>query len=170
MANNEITFNEKEIITSKTDLIGNITYGNSLFIKMSGYSEIDLLGKPHNIIRHPDMPKCVFKLLWDTVQKGEEIFAYVKNLSKSGDYYWVFANVTPDKDLNGKIVGYYSVRRKPPVKAIREHIEPLYKKLAIAENSGGTNAGTKLLEDTLKSANVEYAAFVTSLLATDFIF
>ena len=101
----ELSFNENEIIVSKTDLKGRITYGNEVFIKLSGYEERELLGKPHNIVRHPQMPKCIFKLLWERIQSGEEIFAYVVNQAKNGDHYWVFANVTTSFDNNGKIIG-----------------------------------------------------------------
>src|SRR5580704_8741733 len=88
----ERTFPEDEIIASKTDVKGVITYANRTFMEVSLYSEEELLGQPHSIVRHPDMPRCVFKLLWDTIQKGDEIFAYVKNMCKNGDFYWVFAH------------------------------------------------------------------------------
>lgn len=87
----ERRFGEDELIVTKTDLKGRITYCNEVFVRMSGYTEQECLGEPHNIIRHPDMPRCVFKLLWDTIQGGQEIFAYVLNLSKNGDHYWVLA-------------------------------------------------------------------------------
>ncbi len=99
----------EDFIVSKTDLTGRITYGNRIFMEYSGYSERELIGTQHNIIRHPDMPRAVFQLLWDTLAKEQEIFAYVKNMSKDGGFYWVFANVTPSYDQNGNVVGYYSV-------------------------------------------------------------
>src|SRR3546814_20818773 len=77
------------------------------------YSERDLIDQPHSIVRHPDMPRCVFQLLWQTIAAGNEIFAYVKNIAKNGDYYWVFAHVTPSYDANGKIDSYNSTRRLP---------------------------------------------------------
>ena len=80
-------FDDDDIIVSKTDLKGKITYANRVFSQVSGYTEPELIGQPHNLIRHPDMPRCVFKLLWDTVQDGREIFAYVVNLCKGGDHY-----------------------------------------------------------------------------------
>jgi PAS domain S-box-containing protein len=158
----ELLLKDDDIIISKTDLKGNITYGNKVFIYFSGYSEEELLGQPHNIIRHPDMPKCVFKLLWDRIQKGEEIFAYVVNQAKSGDFYWVFANVTPSYDDKGTIIGYYSVRRKPKSEAVKA-IQPIYKALLDAERIGGMQAGTQLLEKTLISQGITYDAFVLSL-------
>ena len=86
---NELKFSEEELIVSKTDTKGRVTYGNELFLKLSGYEENHILGAPHNIIRHPEMPKIIFKLLWNTLKTGKEIYAYVLNRSKNGDYYWV---------------------------------------------------------------------------------
>lgn len=158
----ELFLKDDEIIVSKTDLKGRITYGNQVFIKLSGYQESELLGKPHNIIRHKEMPKCVFKLLWDRIESGEEIFAYVVNQSKNGDHYWVFANVTPSFDERGNIIGYYSVRRKPKAEAVKT-MQGIYSALLNAERSGGMSAGTKLLEETLKNAGVGYDEFILSL-------
>ena len=110
--NNEKTFKTNELLVTKTDLKGNITYANQKFIQIVGMSEEELISKPHNIIRHPDMPKIIFKLLWDTLKSGSEINAYVKNLCADGSYYWVMANVTPSY-FNGKIIGYHSARRAP---------------------------------------------------------
>jgi len=160
--NQEKTFQDDETIVSKTDTKGNITYGNRLFIKMSGYSEEELLGAPHNIIRHPDMPAVVFKLLWDTVSKGNEIFAYVKNMSKDGGYYWVFANVTASRDMSGNIIGYHSVRRSPSKTAIQT-IEGVYKLLNDAEKKGGIPAAHKLLVDFLAEKGCTYEELVLSL-------
>jgi PAS domain S-box-containing protein len=88
-------FEEDEIIVSKTDPKGIITYANQVFLRTAQYQEEEILGAPDNIIRHPDMPRCVFDLLWKTIASGLEIFAYVKNMAKNGDHYWVFAHVTP---------------------------------------------------------------------------
>ena len=94
-SNRESPFDENEIIVSKTDTRGRITYANDVFSRVSRFGVAELLGAPHSIIRHPDMPRCVFKLLWDTIQAKQEIFAYVVNMAKNGDHYWVFAHVTP---------------------------------------------------------------------------
>lgn len=163
MAGSEKTFPSNKLIVSKTDTKGTITYGNSLFIEMSGYSENELLGKPHNIIRHPDMPKAVFKLVWETIANKKEIFGYVKNLAKNGDYYWVLANITPSIDSTGSIVGYFSVRRSPSKKAVSQ-IEQIYAKMCEAEKHGGVNAGTKVLLDTLASINMTYDKFMAQLI------
>ncbi|WP_353662958.1 PAS domain-containing protein [Hydrogenimonas sp. SS33] len=153
---------EDDFIVSKTDLKGRIIYGNKMFIKISGYSESELLGAPHSILRHPDMPKIVFKLLWDRIQNGEEIFAYVKNLCKDGGFYWVFANVTATPAPDGSTRDYHSVRRKPSAKAL-EVIPGLYAQLLEAEKSGGMEASGRLLNEILNEKGVSYDEFVLSL-------
>ena len=158
----ELMFSDNEIIVSKTDTRGNITYGNELFLKMAGYSEKELLGAPHNIIRHPDMPRVIFKLLWDYLHKSNEIFAYVINRSKNGDHYWVFANVTPSYNSDGQVIGYYSVRRKPSQKAINI-IKPLYKQLLNAEKSGGMEASLKSINELLEKNRGRYDKFILSI-------
>lgn len=159
---NEITFNENIFVVSKTDTKGNITYCNDTFTHICGYSEDELIGAPHNIIRHKDMPKFIFKLLWGKIQAGEEIFAYVKNLTKSGKYYWVHAYVTPTFDVKtNKIIGYHSVRRSPNPQAIKI-IEPIYKKMIQVEQRGGMEASEKVFNDTLSSLGVTYEQFILS--------
>jgi PAS domain S-box-containing protein len=156
MSNNEIFFDEREFIVSKTDLNGKITYGNELFVSMSGYSEKELIGAPHNILRHPDMPKVIFKALWNAIQQKKEVFAYVKNKTKNNDYYWVFAHVTPSLDDRGNIIGYHSVRRKPTSKAL-ETIKPLYQKLLSSQESG------RLLQNLLDAQGFDYDEYILSL-------
>ena len=163
----EIFFDASEIIVSKTDLQGRITYANDVFQRVAGYTEAELIGRPHNLIRHPDMPRSVFQLLWDTIRGGEEIFAYVVNLSRCGGHYWVFAHVTPSFDDDGTIVGYHSSRRVPDRRAV-EQVIPLYAKLREIEESAATpkagiTAAISHLTDTLASAGVSYAQFVFSL-------
>ena len=160
-------FGENEIIVSKTDLKGRITYANDVFVRVSGYPEEDLLGAPHSLIRHPDMPRAVFKLLWDTLAKGEEIFAYVNNMACNGDNYWVLAHVTPSFDAGGAVVGYHSNRRVPE-KAKLAKVKPIYEALLRAERQhadrrDGLVASTALLEGTLAAAGVSYAEWVWSL-------
>ena len=150
----ERVMREDDFIVSKTDTKGIITYGNRTFIEFAGYSSEELICTNHNIIRHPDMPRGAFKLLWDTVSNGREFNAYVKNLSKDGGFYWVFANITPDFDEKGQIVGYFSVRRKPRASAIRT-ISEVYRLMCAEEHRIGGKEGmaasiallTKILED-----------------------
>lgn len=158
----EKVLDEHDFIVSKTDARGKIIYGNKTFIKMSGYEENELLDAPHSILRHPDMPKIVFKLLWDRIQNKQEIFAYVKNLAKDGSYYWVFANVTATINTNGTIRDFHSVRRKPSQKALNV-IPGIYSQLLAAEKSGGMEASKKLLDTVLNEKGISYDEFVLSL-------
>ena len=158
----ERALNEDDFIVSKTDTKGRLTYVNKIFIDLAEYEEAELLGKPHNIVRHKDMPKAVFKLLWDRIQAKEEIFAYVVNKTKNDNHYWVFANVTASLDTSGNIIGYYSVRRKPNPKAL-EVIIPLYKQMVTAERSGGIRAGMQVLQDVLDEKGVSYDELIISL-------
>lgn len=158
----ELQMQPGEFIVSKTDLKGHITYGNETFIQMSGYAENELLNAPHNILRHEDMPKLVFKLLWERIREPEGIYAYVKNKTKNGDYYWVFAYVTPSFDPSGNRIGYYSVRRKPAQKAIAV-IEPLYQELLQSERHGGVAASQSRLSALLNEKGMTYDQFVFDL-------
>ena len=108
----ETPFPRGELIVSQTDCDGVITMCNDAFVLMSGYSAAELLGAPHSILRHPDMPRVAFAGLWDTVNAGRRWTGYVKNLRKDGGYYWVYATVIP-KIRDGRIVGHTSVRRQP---------------------------------------------------------
>lgn len=153
---------ENDFIVSKTDTKGRITYVNKIFMDMSEFNEKELLGQPHNIIRHEDMPKSVFKLLWDTVNNKKEIFAFVINKTKNGNSYWVYANITPSYDKRGNVVGYYSVRRMPNSSAL-DIIKPLYQAMLSAERSGGVTAGTKILTDLLKEKGVDYNELIISI-------
>jgi len=164
--NNETLMREHDFIVSKTDTKGRIIYGNKIFIEFSGYGEEELLGSQHNIIRHPDMPRAVFKLLWDTIQQGDEIFAFVKNMTKDGSFYWVFANVTPDRDPKGNISGYFSVRRMPNPTGVST-VKQLYQQMLEEEKKAGPKhaieASTKLLVDFLNNKGVSYEELVIDL-------
>ncbi len=153
---------DNDFIVSKTDLKGKITYCNKIFMKMAEYKEEELLGKPHSIIRHPDMPKAVFKFLWDTIPTKQEVFAFVVNKTKNDNHYWVFTNVTASVDKNGKIIGYYSVRRKPNPEALKVII-PLYKEMLRVEKSEGVEASFKVLTDILQEKGVGYDELIISL-------
>ena len=162
----ERVMREDDFIVSKTDLKGRITYGNRIFIEFSGYSEAELLGAQHNIIRHPDMPRAVFKLLWDTIQAGSECHAYVKNLAKDGSFYWVFANVTPSYDDDGTLIGYFSVRRKPKASGLAT-VSGLYRAMVEAEQRAGARdaiaASSKILTDLLAEKGMSYEELILTI-------
>ncbi|HEX5329767.1 PAS domain-containing protein [Sulfuricurvum sp.] len=162
MAGMELTFDEKDFIVSKTDLSGKIIYGNEVFIEMSGFSESELLGQPHNILRHPEMPASVFKFLWEKIKNKEEVFAYVINKTKQDNYYWVMAHITPSMNDQNELIAYHSVRRKPSP-AILEQIKPIYRSLLEAEKRGGIRAGIETLTHFLNQRKVSYDEFILSL-------
>lgn len=120
----EFPFPHGEVLVSTTDLKGRILYGNEAFVRISGYSKDELVGQPHNLIRHPDVPAEAFRDLWDTIARGVSWTGVVKNRRKNGDHYWVQANVTPLLDGN-QVVGYLSVRTEP-ARATIDAVEALY--------------------------------------------
>lgn len=164
----EVFFDDDEIIVSKTDLKGRITYANRIFCDVCGYHLDELIGEPHSIIRHDDMPRAVFQLLWDRLAKGDEVFAYVKNATKNGGFYWVFAHVTPTWDLEQNIIGFHSSRRCPDRDLVRSVIEPLYGQLRAVEKQEknrkqGLVASAKMLSDVIHSRRRSYNDFIFSL-------
>lgn len=165
-------FGEDEVIVSKTNLKGRLTYVNRIFITLSGYKESELLNQPHSIIRHPEMPRSIFKLLWDYIGSGREIFAYVVNMSKNGDHYWVLAHVTPSFGQNGQVVGYHSNRRVPDRSILDSTIIPLYRNIISEENrhknaKEGMSKGFDLLQDIIKQKGMEYEELVFALQRPD---
>ena len=160
----ERVMRDDDFIVSKTDAKGRITYANEIFIEFSEYQEIDLIGKPHNIIRHPDMPRSVFRFMWHILQKGDEFSGYVKNLSKHGGYYWVFANVTPSYGLENELLGYFSVRRKPSRDAVSLY-EKIYREMIEEENKHSSankamDASLAILSRYIEQAGVTYDELV----------
>lgn len=161
------TFGADEIIVSKTDPKGRIIYANEVFLRLAGYSEAETIGQPHSMIRHPHMPRAIFKLLWSTIQSGKECFAYVLNRSKNGDHYWVLAHVTPTFDGQGQIVSYHSNRRVPRAEAVAK-AESLYAELLAIENKHedrkqGMETAYQALNDKLQALGVPYDEFVFAL-------
>jgi len=138
LSGKERKLGENDLIVSKTNLKGHINYANDIFLDIADFSLKDVLSKPHALVRHSDMPRCIFQLLWEYLQDGKEIFAYVVNSTKGGDYYWVFAHVTPSRDARGEITSYHSNRRRPSEKGIAA-INDLSSVLLAEENSH-TNA------------------------------
>ena len=145
-----IELDPKRYIVSETDAKGKITYANDYFMEVSGYTQEELIGQPHSIVRHPDMPKVVFKLLWETLKQGKNINAVVKNLAKDGRYYWIFTEFEIRKNTDtGEIIGYHA-SRKTISKHVIEIIAELYKELLAVEKSDGMEASEKYLNAYLK--------------------
>ena len=158
----EIRLSKKRIIVSKTDMKGVILYANDYFSEVCGYSEVELIGKPHNIVRHPDMPKAVFYLLWQMIQQGKNITAVVKNLAKNGDHYWVVTDFEIQKDSMGNIYQYTAYRRAVP-RQVLETIEPLYAKMLEIEKVHGMKASVEYLNSYLAERKMTYNQYIDQL-------
>lgn len=125
----EHVLKDTDFLVSQTDEKGIILFANEDFCKIAGYTLEELVGQPHSIVRHPDMPKAAFKDLWDTVKRGEIWTGYVKNSTKNGGFYWVYATVYPNIACHDGKCGYMSCRRKPSADEIAE-AERLYKTMS----------------------------------------
>jgi PAS domain S-box-containing protein len=168
--NKEIELSSKRYIVSKTDPKGIIEYGNDYFVEISGYTEAELIGQPHSIIRHPDMPKIVFKMMWDRINQGKNIMAVVKNLSKSGDHYWVVTEFEPKIDpITNEIISHTAFRKAAPRAAIKA-IEPIYAKLVQLEKEGGMEASEKYLRGYLEENKTTYDELIDKLVGNKGIF
>jgi PAS domain S-box-containing protein len=166
----EIKLSSKRYIVSKTDANGIILYGNDYFMEISGYSEKELIGKPHSIVRHPDMPKIAFKLMWDRIKEGENFIAVVKNLAKDGSYYWVVTDFEPKIDpITNEIIEYTAFRKAAPQKAI-DTMTPIYEKLLELEQDGGMEASEKFLREFLEENNTTYDDFINKTVGNSGLF
>ncbi|RYJ36871.1 MULTISPECIES: PAS domain-containing protein [Flavobacterium] len=162
----EVDWNKNKVLLSKTDKKGTILYANEDFIDVSGYDEFELVGQPHNIIRHPDMPKVIFKFLWDSIKSSENIHVIIKNMAKTGRYYWVVTDFKIVADTDGEIVGFFCTRKSVPNDIIVKFIEPLYKKLLQIEETSGMHASEEYLVGFLEERKKTYMEYIDHLIAT----
>lgn len=162
--NEEIKLDPHKMIVSKTDLKGTITYVNDVFIDVCGYSQSELIGMPHNIVRHPDMPKIAFKLMWDTINQGKNFRAVVKNLAKDGRYYWVVTDFEPLYDAHTKQIITHTAYRMPAPKKAKETMAPIYAKLVELEKSYGMDGSLRYLMNFLDENKTTYDDFIGSLI------
>jgi len=160
--NREIRLNNRKIIVSKTDRYGKIQYVNDYFCEVSGYEEEEVIGMPHSILRHPDMPRAVFYLMWQSIQKGNNITAVVKNLAKSGEYYWVTTDFEIIRDGNNEINEYIAYRR-PASKMAIAGVEELYEKLLHIEKKSGMEQSLLYLQGFLDVRHVTYQKLMEEL-------
>ena len=167
--NEEVKWDKSQIISSKTDAFGTILYMNDAFEQASEYNKIEVIGESHNIIRHPDMPKVVFKVLWENLKAGKNFHAIVKNLTRTGRYYWVITDFTIDKNEKGEIIGYTG-RRKSLPQSVIDKIEPLYKTLLNLEKVRGEKASELYFEAFLnEEVGKSYDEFVLDLFADELL-
>ncbi|KQO22523.1 histidine kinase [Flavobacterium sp. Leaf82] len=160
----EVSWDKTQVIMSKTNAFGIIEYANEVFVDVSGYEDYELMGQPHNIIRHPDMPKVIFKVLWENLKNGKNFHAIVKNLAKSGRYYWVITDFEISRDENDVIVNYFGRRQAVPQEVIAMHIEPLYKKLLQIEAASGMEFSEKYLIGFLEEKKKTYVEYIKDLI------
>ncbi len=153
--NGEIELEKNRYLVSETDAKGVITYCNDYFTKISGYSREELIGHQHNIIRHPDMPRVIFRLLWQRIQSGKNINAVVKNLAKDGNYYWIFTEFKTRIDLDDNSVIGYTAHRKNISHDAVDVIASLYSKLKEIEEESSMDDAEKYLNEFLKEQGKE---------------
>ena len=160
----QIKLDKHKYIMSRTDAQGNIEFGNDYFYEISGYTANELMGRSHNIIRHPDMPKVIFKLMWDRLKQGKNIFAVVKNLAKDGRYYWVTTKFEIKKHpVDNSVVGFMAFRQAASP-AVIEEINKLYAELREIEKSGGLEASEKYLIGFLDSKRMTYDEYIDEVI------
>jgi PAS domain S-box-containing protein len=159
----EIKFSKKKFIVSKTDLDGKIIFVNKNFCDISGYTEDELIEAPHSIVRHPDMPKAVFYLVWNALLSGRAISGVIKNLSKSGKYYWVIADLEPKFDREGNIISLTAFRRSAPQDVI-DTTEELYRVMLNIEKKHGMEKSIAYLEGFLEEHDMTYDMFIDELI------
>ncbi len=159
----EVKLDPDKYIYSKTDEKGVIIEGNDYFMEVTGYNKDELIGSQHNIIRHPDMPKIIFKVMWKRIKEGKNVKAIVKNMTKDGKYYWAVTDFEPKYDHNAKAyVAHAAFRRAVGEDSIRA-VVPLYEKLLELEKEGGIKASEKFLNDFLAKKDIGYDEFIADM-------
>jgi PAS domain S-box-containing protein len=161
--NKEAEFDKKRFILSKTDTTGHIISVNPYLYNISGYSEKELIGKQHNVLRHPDMPKAIFYLMWKYLLSGREITVVMKNLTKSGEYYWVVADLKPRFDKKGKIIALTSFQ-KFAIDDIVDGVEELYETMLRIEKIHGMEASVGYMEGFFEERKMTYDGFIYELI------
>ena len=163
IANEEIKLDKYKYIMSRTDTKGMIEFANDYFVEISGYTTNELIGKPHNLIRHPDMPKVIFKLMWDRLNSKKDIMAIVKNRAKDGRYYWVTTHFDIKYHYDNKTVdGYLAYRQAARPNAVKA-IEPLYATLLEIEREQGISESEKYLNGFLESKGMSYDEYINEV-------
>jgi PAS domain S-box-containing protein len=162
-SNREVEWNKTKVLMSKTDLKGNIMYANEAFIDVCGYDEFEIINKPHSILRHPDMPKVIFKMMWETISRGESFHVILKNMAKTGRYYWVTNDLKVTKDNYG-IASFTGQQQAVNTEIIDKIIEPLYKKLFQIENSSGIQASENYLIGFLEQERKTFGQYIDELI------
>ena len=160
----EVNWNKSQVVISETDVYGRITNVNDVFCNVCGYSPEEMIGQPHSIIRHPDMPKLVFKLLWDNLKVGNNFIGVIKNLAKSGEYYWVITDFEMRRDATGNITHYIARRKSVPKAVIENYVAPLYETLLKLEKVGGMELSSRFFKNYLAKQGKDYIDFIIDVM------
>ena len=160
----EVGWNKSQVVISETDVYGRITNVNDVFCNVCGYSPDEMIGQPHSIIRHPDMPKLIFKLLWDNLKAGNNFIGVIKNLAKSGEYYWVITDFEMRRDTMGNITHYIARRKSVPKAVIENYVAPLYETLLKLEKVGGMELSTRFFKNYLAKQGKDYIDFIIDVM------
>ena len=161
----EVQWDKTKTLISETDVKGTITNVNDVFCAVSHYSASELIGQPHNLIRHPDMPKLIFKLLWDNLKVGNNFVGVIKNLAKTGEYYWVVTDFEMRRDAMGNITHYIGRRKSVPEAAINNYLAPFYESLLKMEKIGGVELSSRFFKNYLTKQGKDYIDFVISIMS-----
>lgn len=160
----EVGWNKSQVVISETDVYGRITNVNDVFCNVCGYSPEEMIGQPHSIIRHPDMPKLIFKLLWDNLKAGNNFIGVIKNLAKSGEYYWVITDFEMRRDATGNITHYIARRKSVPKAVIENYVAPLYETLLKLEKVGGMELSSRFFKNYLAKQGKDYIDFIIDVM------
>ena len=161
----ETEWDRSKVLLSKTDAKGTIMYANEAFIDVCGYDDFELMGKPHSFIRHPDMPQIVFKMLWEELKNGNDYTAIIKNMSKTGRYYWVVIDFKVIEDSHGQL-SYTGEQRSVPSDIIVKTIEPLYNKLSQIEKMRDVSSAENYITGYLEERSKTYVEYIQTLINT----
>ncbi|CAA6826210.1 MAG: Methyl-accepting chemotaxis protein [uncultured Sulfurovum sp.] len=160
--NHEIKCATQQVTVSRTDTEGNIIYCNPTFLEINGFKSSEIIKKPHSIIRHPDMPKTIFRVIWSIVSQGLPIQAVLKNQTNDGKYYWTLISIKPQKDRDNQVISYVAYGKQAP-DAVINKIEPLYKILSEIEYELNIDTAVQYLESHLKEEGMSYAQYMKHL-------
>ena len=160
----EVQWDKTKVLISETDAVGTITKVNDVFCEVSHYTAEELIGQPHNLIRHPDMPKLIFKLLWDNLKAGHIFVGVIKNLAKTGEYYWVVTDFEMRRDATGNITHYIARRKSVPKAVIENYVAPLYETLLKLEKVGGMELSSRFFKNYLAKQGKDYIDFIIDVM------
>lgn len=160
--NYEIKCATQQVIVSRTNTEGNIVYCNPTFLEINGFKSSEIIHQPHSMVRHPDMPQTIFRVIWSIIAQGMSIQAVIKNQTNTGEYYWTLMTIKPQKDRDNKIISYVAYGKQAPDAVIKQ-IKPLYNILAEIEHEINIDAALKYLESHLKEEGMNYAQYMKHL-------